>query len=425
MAIGATGNDGNGPDAGHVRIYSFNGSTWNQLGLDIDGEAAGNKSGWSVSLSADGQTVAIGTPWNSDNGFKAGHVRVYSFDGLSWSQIGQDIDGEAANDESGNSISLSADGQTLAIGAYRNDGNGSNAGHVRIFSYNGSSWSQVGEDIDGEFAYDESGTSVALSANGQTIASGTPNNTNANGTYAGHVRVFGLSSASPFNYLWSTGDTTQSISVSPTQPTTYSCTVSDGNGSCIDSVFIDMPISVDSILALDANKGVYKAYFSGLDPALSYDLQFKSVSDSVWRSKTIRYPSSGQQKFNLSSLFNDTVDGDGTARDLIIDTNGTTGTILFDGLVGNSNELDAITITGNLDLDAAISNTTSISVSGTSNLGANVTTSGTQTYTGATTLSGGDRTLTGTTMNFGSTVAGGSNALAISGNLDLDGAATG
>ena len=104
--------------------------------------------------------------------------------------------------------------------------------------------------------------------------------------------------------------------------------------------------------------------------------------------------------------FSSTVDGDGTARDLTIDTNGNTGTILFDGLVGNSNDLDAITITGNLDLDAAIANTTSIGVSGTSNLGANVTTSGTQTYTGATTLSGGDRTLTGSTMNFGSTVAG-------------------
>jgi hypothetical protein len=85
----------------------------------------------------------------------------------------------------------------------------------------------------------------------------------------------------------------------------------------------------------------------------------------------------------------------------LIDTNGTTGTILFDGLVGNSNDLDAMTITGNLDLDAAIANTTSISVSGTSNLGANVTTSGTQTYTGCDNLSGGDRTLTGSTVNFG------------------------
>ena len=53
--------------------------------------------------------------------------------GGSWTQIGQDIDGEAANDRSGFSISLSSDGSKVAIGAYYNDGNGTDAGHVRIF----------------------------------------------------------------------------------------------------------------------------------------------------------------------------------------------------------------------------------------------------------------------------------------------------
>ena len=76
----------------------------------------------------------------------------------------------------------------------------------------------------------------------------------------------------------------------------------------MDSIFIDMPISVDSILALDANKGVYKAHFSGLNPSLSYDLQFKSVSDTLWRSKAIRVVSSGQQKFNIVPLYSDSVD---------------------------------------------------------------------------------------------------------------------
>ena len=84
-------------------------------------------------------------------------------------------------------------------------------------------------------------------------------------------------------------------------------------------------------------------------------------------------------------------------------------------VVGQTNEFDVIAITGNLDLDANIGadnfahkGATSISVSGTSNLGANVTTSGTQTYTGAVTLSGGaNTTLTGSTIQFGSTVAGG------------------
>ena len=52
-----------------------------------------------------------------------------------WRQRGADIDGEAANDWSGSSVSLSSDGTILAIGAPYNDGNGSDAGHVRVYKY--------------------------------------------------------------------------------------------------------------------------------------------------------------------------------------------------------------------------------------------------------------------------------------------------
>jgi LruC domain-containing protein len=189
VAIGAPGNDGNGNGSGHVRIYSLNGSSWTKLGQDIDGEAYGDDSGWSVSLSSDGQTVAIGAPYN---GPYAGHVRVYSFNGSSWNQVGQDIDGEAVGDFSGYSVSLSSDGSILAIGAYRNNGNGTRAGHVRIYSFNGSSWSQLGQDIDGEAAGDYSGRSVSLSSDGQTVAIGAP----YNGSNAGHVRVYSFNGSS-------------------------------------------------------------------------------------------------------------------------------------------------------------------------------------------------------------------------------------
>ena len=50
-----------------------------------------------------------------------------------WTQIGSDIDGEVKGDKSGHSVSLSSDGSTVAIGAYGNDGNGTDAGHVRIY----------------------------------------------------------------------------------------------------------------------------------------------------------------------------------------------------------------------------------------------------------------------------------------------------
>ncbi|MGB1503844.1 MAG: hypothetical protein ACPHAQ_09110, partial [Ilumatobacteraceae bacterium] len=59
-------------------------------------------------------------------------------------QLGSDFDGEAAGDLSGASVSLSSDGTEVAIGAYGNDGNGSGAGHVRVYQYDG-----VTGDLDG------------------------------------------------------------------------------------------------------------------------------------------------------------------------------------------------------------------------------------------------------------------------------------
>jgi hypothetical protein len=190
VAIGATRNDGNSSlDIGHVRVYVWNGIAWVQRGQDIDGEAAWDESGISVSLSADGTIVAIGATGNDDNGSNSGHVRVYVWNGTAWVQRGQDIDGEAASDNSGISVSLSADGTILAIGATFNDGNGSNSGHVRVWAWNGTAWVQRGQDIDGEAVSDQSGRSVSLSADGTIVAIGATGNDD-NGSSSGHVRVF-------------------------------------------------------------------------------------------------------------------------------------------------------------------------------------------------------------------------------------------
>ena len=134
LAVGAIYNDGNGGDAGHVRVYSWNGSAWTKLGGDIDGEAADDRSGYSVSLSSDGTTLAVGAYGNDGTASDAGHVRVYSSSGSAWTKLGDDIDGEAADDYSGRSVSLSSDGTTLAIGASYNSGTASRAGHVRVYN---------------------------------------------------------------------------------------------------------------------------------------------------------------------------------------------------------------------------------------------------------------------------------------------------
>jgi len=189
LAIGAYQNSGNGDSAGHVRVYERNGSTWRQKGTDIDGEAANDYSGYSVSLSSDGNIVAVGAYRNDGNGTNSGHVRVFEWNGNAWVQMGADIDGEAADDYSGHSVSLSSDGTILAIGAPYNDGTGSNSGHARVYEWNGSTWQQKGTDIDGEAADDYSGYSVSLSSDGTIVAIGAPYN-DGTGAAAGHVRVY-------------------------------------------------------------------------------------------------------------------------------------------------------------------------------------------------------------------------------------------
>jgi autotransporter-associated beta strand protein len=96
--------------------------------------------------------------------------------------------------------------------------------------------------------------------------------------------------------------------------------------------------------------------------------------------------------------------------------------ITFYGITGASKGL---TVDGGFQLSTNdASGLASLSVTGASTLAANVTSTGTQSYDGTTTLSSGDRTLTASTVTLNA-VTGGSNALTITGNLDLDGAVSG
>ena len=188
IVVGASYNDGNGTDAGHARIYDWNGSSWVQRSNDIDGQSAADYSGQSVSISDDGNTMALSSPGNNSNGNDSGHVRIFTWSGTAWTAVGNPIVGESAEDKI-NNVSISTDGETIAVGATGNDGNGANSGHVRIYTWNGTAWVQQGADIDGEAAGDMSGYSVVLSDAGDTVAIGAPEN-DGNGSNSGHVRLY-------------------------------------------------------------------------------------------------------------------------------------------------------------------------------------------------------------------------------------------
>jgi hypothetical protein len=185
---------------------------WMQVGFDIDRETSTDAAGWMISFvdsSAYGLVIAIGGMYNNGNGTNSGHARVYQYRQYTsadaniyhhtsrlqntttqtkpliitaststapvagtyyWMQIGIDIDGEAARDNFGWSLSLadsSEYGLVVAIGAIENDGTNTtntsdNRGHVRVYRYTGSVWSKLGGDIDGEATNDTSGRSVSL-----------------------------------------------------------------------------------------------------------------------------------------------------------------------------------------------------------------------------------------------------------------------
>jgi Flp pilus assembly pilin Flp len=172
--------------AGDVRIYQNVSGNWTQIGEDIVGEAGGDQSGYSVSLNATGNILAIGAFANSDNGNAAGgQVRVYQNVSGNWTQIGQDINGYFQENLLGYSVSLNANGNILAIGAP-----GVNAaGFAQVFQNISGTWTQIGEDIYGENDFDESGCSVSLNANGNILAIGS-RGVEGTSNIDGSVRVY-------------------------------------------------------------------------------------------------------------------------------------------------------------------------------------------------------------------------------------------
>jgi len=172
LAISEYGNDDNGADAGRVRVFELINNVWTQMGTDLEGEASVDYFGSYLSLSQNGQVLAIGGAYNDGIGTNAGHVRVFDWSNGSWTQRGADIEGEQANDIAGYPIALSDDGNVVAITSSENSENGSNSGQVAVYQWNSSSWVQMGSNLNGGNAYDNFGVSVSLSANGSTLAIG-------------------------------------------------------------------------------------------------------------------------------------------------------------------------------------------------------------------------------------------------------------
>jgi len=233
---GAGEGDNSDPQSGAVYVFSRNGGSWSQKAY-VKASNDASRFGDSVALSGDGNTLAVGaiaensnakgistdgTGEEDNSAMTSGAVYVFSRNGGSWFQQAYV---KASNTEKddwfGDSVALSSDGNTLAVGAtyedsdvrgISTDGTGeadnsaTSSGAVYVFSRNDGSWfQQAYVKASNTEKGDWFGASVALSSDGNTLAVGANGeNSNARGistdgsgeadnsaTQSGAVYVFG------------------------------------------------------------------------------------------------------------------------------------------------------------------------------------------------------------------------------------------
>ena len=216
---GATGVNGDEadnsiPQAGAAYVFTRSGTTWTQQAYikasntgvpAVDGvQSDGDQYGFSLALSGDGNTLAVGAVTEDssatgingnqadDSAVSAGAVYVYTRTGTDWSQQGYikspppaKADDATTGDMFGYSLALGADGDTLAVGSYDEDGssreiNGAvdgergGSGTAYVFTRAGTTWTQQAYlKVSNTEGGDSWGIAVALSADGNTLAMGT------------------------------------------------------------------------------------------------------------------------------------------------------------------------------------------------------------------------------------------------------------
>jgi uncharacterized protein (TIGR03437 family) len=201
VALSADGNTavvgapGDSVDAGAAWVYTRSGGVWTQQGGKLAATGVGAASqGSSVALSADGNTVIMGGPGG------AGGAWVYTRSGGVWTQQGGELVGTGAIGDAnqGFSVALSADGNTAIVGgphdnftSYYLDGT------AWVYTRSGGVWTQQGSKLFASpgsetytYAWEaQLGFSVALSGDGNTALVGGPGDDN----YAGAGWVFARS----------------------------------------------------------------------------------------------------------------------------------------------------------------------------------------------------------------------------------------
>lgn len=242
VAVGAPASPGQG---GYAQVFYLNKGSWESRGSSVRGNDL-DLSVYSVSLSGDGSSVALGGIPNSDEGSVAkvfkwfagdwieqgsgfgrtigetSYLAELSADGTivvvsnyyitdaetntgagldvrafrwqenlqDWQQLGANMHEGFTAQKSGYFITLSRDGKRIGMGdPGRRFGDGAATGHAHIWEYHGSDWVQIGPNIWGEAAGDQFGYSVSISGDGKRLSVSAPYN-RGSGQERGRIQVY-------------------------------------------------------------------------------------------------------------------------------------------------------------------------------------------------------------------------------------------
>ena len=147
IVVGAPWDDDNGTNSGSAYVFVKPGSGWADMTqtakLTAADGAADDSLGYSVAISGD--TIVVGAAWDDDNGIDSGSAYVFVQPGGGWADMTQTAkltagDG-AANDFFGISVAISSD--TIVLGAYYDDDNGTDSGSAYVFVQPGGGWADM------------------------------------------------------------------------------------------------------------------------------------------------------------------------------------------------------------------------------------------------------------------------------------------
>lgn len=151
-----------------VRVFRYNGSTWEKVGQDVFGQTASLADAFCIDLSGDGNKFAFAS---TVPGF--GYAETYQLAGNTWEKYGEVVPDSMTTDESvGLAVSLDENGDTLAVGFRKFQ----MSNIVRAYGFD-DEWVQLGVDIDSEGSASSTTMTIDLSSDGQTLAIGPQDDT--------------------------------------------------------------------------------------------------------------------------------------------------------------------------------------------------------------------------------------------------------